>query len=115
MSRHLQYAARIGWTKTDLSVEVEQIESEEMNLDFDVFLLDVLSLSSAELLEWQQPLLLRIPRHGLAIDDERSRSLLDALRDPSSALFIPFARDREKRTYSRELRNDIGILDAHIF
>ena len=37
--------------KTHLAVEIEQVESEKMNFDFNVFLLDVLSLSPTELLE----------------------------------------------------------------
>lgn len=64
---------------TYLAVQVEQIKREQVNLDLDVFDLDVLALARAQLLELEQALLLGVPRDGFGVNDERLGSFLDAL------------------------------------
>lgn len=62
-----------------LAVQVKDVECEDVDLDLDVFDLDVLALSSRQLLERQQHFCLLIPRHSLTVDDEGLGGLLEAL------------------------------------
>lgn len=57
-----------------------------MDSDLDVLGLDVLPLPATEVLEREETLVVRLPRDGLAIDDKRLDSLLDALRKVDQAL-----------------------------
>jgi hypothetical protein len=53
---------------TDLSVEIKQIESKEVDSNGDVLRTNVLSLSPAEILERQQFLRFQIIRNSLSIN-----------------------------------------------
>lgn len=50
-----------------------------MNFDFDIFGFDVLPLPRRQFLELEKAFLLRIPCNRFTIDDERFRSLFNAL------------------------------------
>lgn len=71
----------LGTASTNLAVEVEKVEGKEVDLDLDILGLDVLSLPATEVLERQEPLVVRLPGDGLAVDNERLDSLLDALSE----------------------------------
>lgn len=78
---------------THLSVEVQQVERKEVDLDFNVLGLDVLALARRELLELEQALLLGIPCNGLGVDHERLGSFLDTLRAKKESQISVLARD----------------------
>jgi hypothetical protein len=77
-----------------LAVQVEQVKREHAHLDLDILHLDVLLLPRHQLLEGQDLLLLDVPRHRLAVQDEA----LGVLFDPS-----------------RQLGKHIGVLLGQIF
>lgn len=62
-----------------LSIEIEEIEREQVDFDGDVLRFDVLPLPATEILERQKPVLLWIPRDRLGINHERSNSFFDSL------------------------------------
>lgn len=62
-----------------LAVEVEQIETVELDLDLDVLNLDVLALTPRQLLERQDTLLLNVPRDGFAVEDGGRRVRTESL------------------------------------
>jgi hypothetical protein len=71
---------------TDLSVEIKQIKSKEVDPNGDVLCSDILSLSPAEILERQQFLRFQIIRNRLSIDDKRLDALFDTLLVSSTLL-----------------------------
>jgi hypothetical protein len=72
-----------GWRRAEiahLSIQVEQIESKEVNFDFDVFYLDVFPLPRRKFLELEQTFLFGVPSDSFAIDHERFCTFFDALQ-----------------------------------
>jgi hypothetical protein len=71
---------------TDLSVEIKQVESKEMDSNGDVLCTYILSLPPTEILERQQFLCFQIIRNRLSIDDKRLDALFDTLLVSSTLL-----------------------------